>query len=630
MKRILTLLILAVALMEAQAQIIFSQDFESGVLDPMTAVDVDGKTVNPNVAGVAGPTFQVVQQSSTNKSVVSTSWFEPVGQADDWLISPPIQVTDANTFLIWRAYSPDASYRDGYQVRISTTDNQIASFSNLALNVAAELTTWTQRSVKLTNYVGQTIYFAFRNNSNDKYLLFMDDIRVEVLKGNNAILRSVAFEKYNPVDTEVPLKVTVENHGANPITSLVLQYLVNGTPYSDSITGLNIAPLKTTDITAANSILGNAQGEYPVLVNISTPNGVDDEDPVDNAGSRNLYFTADAAPKKVFVEEATGTWCIWCPRGAVNMDLIYEQYHDIVMPVAVHNFDPMTVTEYDDVFSTTVGGYPSGHVDRKSVDIDPADFGTNVALLQNRVVPTNVKTETSWDAGTRTVSIKGTAHLPFPTTANDLRFACIITEDHVTGTDDGYAQANIYSGGAQGVMGGFEDLPNPVPADQMNYNFVARALFGGFYGEENSIPDALDANQEAEINYTYTVPAEFDETEMRVIVIVLDEQTGEVLNGDMAPLTGTVSVPVIPQGRFVAYPNPTSDVLNLEVDYQSDAQINMGIYDTYGRLIQSLGQLDLSSGKQLKQISVASLASGNYILQLRNKNAVTALPFTKI
>src|SRR4029078_2480859 len=142
MKRILTLLILVTMFLGAKAQVLFYQDFESGVLDPMFAVDVDGKTVNPSVASVAGPTFQVIQQTATNKCVVSTSWFSPAGQADDWLISPPITVTDANTFVTWRAYSPDASYRDGYQVKISTTDSAITSFTTLALNVAAELTTW--------------------------------------------------------------------------------------------------------------------------------------------------------------------------------------------------------------------------------------------------------------------------------------------------------------------------------------------------------------------------------------------------------------------------------------------------------------------------------------------------------
>ena len=64
MKRIVTLLLLGFLGYQAQSQILFSQDFESGSLDPMTAVDVDGKPIASQVASFAGPTWKVVQQSA--------------------------------------------------------------------------------------------------------------------------------------------------------------------------------------------------------------------------------------------------------------------------------------------------------------------------------------------------------------------------------------------------------------------------------------------------------------------------------------------------------------------------------------------------------------------------------------
>ncbi len=630
MKRILTLLILVTCFLGARAQVLFYQDFESGSIDPMTAVDVDGKTVNPSVANVAGPTFGIVQQTAKNKAVVSTSWFDPVGQADDWLISPPITITDANTFLSWEAYSPDANFRDGYQVRVSTTDNAIASFSNLALNVAAELTTWTKRSAKLSAYVGQTIYFAFRNNSNDKYLLFMDNIKVEVLKGNNMIVKNLTFDKYNPIATEVPVKISIENHGANPLTSFFFDYTVEGNTYTDTITGLNVAPLKSTDVTHSLSYTIAETGEFPIAVNISKPNGVADEDSLDNTITRYIYGLSQALPKKVLVEEATGTWCQWCPRGAVNMDLIAANYADVAMPVAVHNADPMTISEYDGPFSQSVGGYPSGHVDRKVRDIDPADFAANIAPMQERLVPVAVTTNVTYDAENRIATIKGTAHTSIATQSNGLRFTTIITENNVTGADSGYDQVNTYSGGANGPMGGFEDLPNPVPADQMIYNYVARAIIGGFEGMENSVPDATDAGEDFEFEVQYTVPTDYNVDEMKAIVIVQDEETGEVLNGDIQKLGETTSVPLVPAGHFTAYPNPTTDVLNLVVDYQYDAKVSMKIYTPLGQLVRDLGSLDLTNGNQTAAIQVGDLNNGNYILELRDKNAVTALPFTKM
>lgn len=631
MKRILTLLLLSFLVYQVQSQVLFSQDFESGVLDPMIALDIDGKVVAPQVANFAGPTWTVVSTSASNNAIVSTSWFAPVGIADDWLISDSLHVTSPNTFLIWEAYTPDPSFRDGYQVKVSTTGKDIASFTNNLLTIGQELTTWTTRSLNLDAFVGQTIYFAFRNNSNDKYLLYMDNIRVEVLKNVNAIARQVIVEKYQPVNSVVPITVKVENHGALPITSIVFEYTVNGYTYTDTVTGINIAPLATIDITHELNYTVAEAGEVAVDIRLLTPNGTEDEAPEDNEGTQYVYGLEEQLPKKVFVEEATGTWCQWCPRGAVFMDLIVEQFGDLVMPVAVHNFDPMTVPEYDTPFSASVSGYPSGHVDRKIIDTDPSEFPTAIASIQNRRVPVAVETTTVWEESTRTVYVTGTAYSSISTEHNALRFGAVVTEDNVTGTDPGYDQVNIYAGGAQGPMGGYEKLPNPVPASQMVYDFVARALIGGFNGIEASIPDAVAANEEFSFEFSYQVPAEYDEEEMRVIVYVMDDETGEMLNGDMAGVTDqATSVPLMPLGSSVLYPNPATDMMNLAVNYQTTEPVTMAIYDVTGRMIRDLGKLDLSATSTLERIDVSDMQTGNYILELRYKNSVTALPFTRL
>ncbi len=640
MKRILTLLLLSPLFYHAQAQILFSQDFESGNLAPMTAVDVDGVPVNPSAPSFCGPTWTVVG-SATNKLVVSTSWLNPVGMADDWLITPAIAIADTNTFLYWEAYSPDANYRDGYEVRVSTTDNQIASFTNIALTIPAELTTTQKRALRLKAYVGQTVYIAFRNHSNDKYLLYMDNISVRVLKNTDVVLGKLAFEKYNPVGTVVTFKATVGNEGALPLKSLKYTWSLGSDTYTDSIVGLNIATRATQDISHTVKYTVAQTGEYPVFVSIDQPNGLDDENPYDNSGSRNLYGLTEQLPKKVVVEEGTGTWCGWCPRGYVTMEQIGQDYADVAIPIAVHNYDPMLVSEYDTPFSLTIGGYPSGHVDRKEVNIDPNNPSTGYGFinaiqnLEGRMVPVQVKASTEYDAVSRTLQIKGTAHSSIATQNNNLRFSCVITEDHVTGGSStnallNFDQTNYYSGGANGVMGGFELLPNPVPASQMVYNFANRAILGGFFGTENSIPKTLEANQDFTFDYTYQIPAGYNPDNMHAIIYILDDETGEILNGDIVTVTDLTAVSLVPEGKSVLYPNPATDVMNLSVDYQTTEPVGMIIYDTNGRMIKNLGTIDLSSGNKVQKIDVASLQTGAYLLELRHKNSVTALPFTKI
>jgi hypothetical protein len=640
MKRIITLFLLGFLCHQAQSQVLWSTDFESGTLAPMTAVDVDGRTVAPQVATFAGPTWTIVQQTETNKMVLSTSWFAPPGAADDWLILPALTITDTNTFLFWEAYSPDVNFRDGYQVRISTTDDQVASFTSTLTTVTAEETTLKKRAANLDAYIGQTIHIAFRNNSNDKYLLFMDNISVLQLPANEVFVKGVSFEKYNPVGSQVPVTITIENNGASPITSLEFTWSDGVYTYTDTLTDLSIGTRDIQDITHNVTFDITEAGEFPLNIFVENPNGTEDN-PFDNLGARTVYGLSEAPPKKVVVEEGTGTWCGWCPRGFVAMEDLGANYADVAIPIAIHNFDPMLLPDYDTPFSSTIGGYPSGHVDRKLIDIDPDNpvtgygFDDAVEDLETRMVPSYVDVTTTYDPDTRTVQITGTARLSIATQDNALRFGAVITEDGVKGASTtepltDYDQVNYYAGGANGAMGGFEELPDPVPASQMIYNDVARALIGGFYGMENSIPDAVAANEEFTFEFNYVVPAGYNPDNMDAIVFVLDEETGEILNADIEEVKTTTSVPLVPFGKSLVFPNPATDVLNLSVDFQTTDAVSMNIYDTYGRLIQNLGNIDLTSGLRTEKIDISSLNAGAYILELRHKNSVTALPFTKM
>jgi hypothetical protein len=286
----------------------------------------------------------------------------------------------------------------------------------------------------------------------------------------------------------------------------------------------------------------------------------------------------------------------------------------------------------------TIGGYPSGNIDRKEVNVDPKNpstgygFINSIQNLQSRMVPVEVHTYSSYDDATRTVNIRGIAHSSIRTQNNNLRFSCVLSEDGITGPSPGYDQHNYYGNPANqlGPMGGWENLPDPVPASQMVYNFVARAILGGYDGTEQSIPDTIEANQDFTFDYSYVVPADFNPDSMKAVVFIMDDETGEILNADQVRLRDLTAVPLVPQGKSALYPNPATDIMNLTVDFQTTDPVGMIIYTMDGRMIRNLGNLDLSSGNKSEKIDVTRLPTGSYLLELRHKNSVTALPFTKI
>ena len=113
-------------------------------------------------------------------------------------------------------------------------------------------------------------------------------------------------------------------------------------------------------------------GSNPLTVVVSNVNGAGaDANILDDSSTITISPPTTAVGKVVLGEEATGTWCQWCPRGAVFMDYMDETYGNAWAGVAVHNGDPMVDATYDSGLATSISGYPSAIVDR-GTDIDPS------------------------------------------------------------------------------------------------------------------------------------------------------------------------------------------------------------------------------------------------------------------
>ncbi|MBL1281226.1 MAG: choice-of-anchor J domain-containing protein [Fluviicola sp.] len=180
-KRLLSLaLILAVGQSIAQVEI-YNEDFQSGIPVTFTIVDNDGLTPDASVSEYTSAWIPVIDPLNALDTVAgSTSFFSPAGRADRWLITPPIVLGTYGNILYWEARSHDPSFPDDYTVLVSTTDTQLASFTDTILNLVNELATWQSRSINLSDSLldNQTVHIAFVNRTNDGFKLYIDDIRV--------------------------------------------------------------------------------------------------------------------------------------------------------------------------------------------------------------------------------------------------------------------------------------------------------------------------------------------------------------------------------------------------------------------------------------------------------------------
>lgn len=208
---ILFFFILVINLIHGQTDIL-STDFQTGIPIDYTMVDNDGFT--PAAAVSEYTSAWIIKQDPTNTldSVASsTSFFEPTGTASRWLITPPLVLGAYGNYIEWEAKSHDASFPDSYLVLVSTTDDQIASFTDTVGYVIEENFEWTNRSVNFSTYgyVNQTIYLAFVNVTNNGFKLYLDDIHawIEDPVGINEIENNVVLSVFpNPTTGIIQLK----------------------------------------------------------------------------------------------------------------------------------------------------------------------------------------------------------------------------------------------------------------------------------------------------------------------------------------------------------------------------------------------------------------------------------------
>lgn len=626
----LYLLLLAIAMVPFMGNAQFSEDFQgvdtsNGGVGPLPSgwvtYDQDGNTPNVPLPNA----WDVVTFDGVNKLAASTSSYSPAGQSDDWMVTPQITVPATSPFLIFEEWNTDPSAPGEYEVLISTTGNTPADFTTVIHTENNPSNTGLQPvAIDLASYAGQQVYIAFRNITNAGYLLGIDNVEVLSLSSDNLAIVSLELPNYGLIGANTTLDVTIMNLGGNVINTADVEWSDGTNNYVHSLSNLNLQPYASTTITHSTALNYANIVENTITVTASGINGNTDTDPSDNTMTTSFQTISQAGTKHVVIEEGTGTWCQYCPRGFVAMEHMYN--NPTLFPnfigIAVHasysstaGIDPMQVDNY--IAGASFTGFPGSNVDREILDA-PVNKDIWVNFYNTRkdiITPADVSLTASYDAATREITANVSADFYTTYAQADLRLSVVVVEDEVTGTTAGYAQANAYSGSGE-PMGGFENLPNPVPASQMVYDRVGIALLGGYNGETGSVPTAINDGDTANYTFTYTLPNDSDWSKIALVGLLIDQNTGAILNANEVQLDGlgVVENPIA-INNISMYPNPTSELINVSFGMTAPANVNLNIYSMSGALVKTQAFENLN-GNQSVQVDVSTLSAGEYLVSL--------------
>ena len=520
-----------------------------------------------------------------------------------------LTIDDGITFNLCLAAYPEATWFN-LKIEANLTLHVWKAYLNNVL-----VGTW----VNGVNTVASADFFPLQNNQ-----FFMDNVIFDhqnyTLPALNAMVGSLDMGGSIAGQNVAP-SVSILNAGQTALTSFDVNLNYNGQNYTQNITGVNVASIASYTVNIPTLALVPALNN--AVVTISNINGGNDDNAADNTLTQEVDPVVPAAGKIVVGEEATGTWCQWCPRGAVFMDKFAADYNGFWAGIAVHNGDPMVVADYDAGIGSLIGGYPSALVDRVG-DVDPSQMGSDF-FTRLQTAPKGVLTNgATWDPATRVLNVSVSTEM-LQATTGAYKVACVLTEDGVTGTGSGYNQSNAYAGGNNGAMGGYESLPSSVPAAQMVYDHVARAIAPSFIGQTGVIAATTTVGDNYTANFSFTLPATWDETEMHIVGMLIDPQgkidnagytniNEAVQNGyvGLSELIGSVNL----EQMLTVAPNPATDFTNITLHIPTAAPVSVHVLDAKGGILQAR-QFGSLQGDFEIGLNTSNYAPGLYIVELQ-------------
>lgn len=597
---------------------------------------------------------------------VSTSWLNPTGTADSWLITPTVNNIAANTVLTWNAMAPDAANADGYEIYVTTntiTAPAIGDFSssNKIYVLSAENNSWTNRGVSLAAFAGQNIRIAFKNNSTNKYQLWIDDITVQnnSTQYDGSTITNHVY-KYSTINTNNTISATFKNNGYAATNTITINYQIGVNPTITEIQNLSspLNYLEARQLTFNTLFSSPSTGYYPLKIWVSALNGQADQLNTNDTIYGGITLMASVPAKKVLVEEFTSAKSGWSPDGYTKLNSIVTT-NTTVIAAAHHDNDNMSTAEGNTLIADYANGFPTASIDQyyfsgnETVGIDRANWSSTISQRAAMKVPATVTlTGLSYNSGTR--QIDATVSSSFlGDVKGDYRLNLYVKENHVFGpttdnTDNGWNQYNsLYAVPTSPYyqVGSYLNATNfLMNANEFKHQYVIDYIADGAYGASGIIPATPNTSgQTYTKSYSYVLPTpstgEFRYNPDNIYLIgVLTEYNADakqrtVINAEEVKLNSNPEMPVGLKELnevtfdFGLFPNPATNACNISFYQTKREDVKINIYNTLGELVHS-EFINTSVGEVNHALQLEHLTLGTYFIELSN-NKRSRLGVTK-
>lgn len=432
-------------------------------------------------------------------------------------------------------YTIDGAFYVGYYFYIDkvTDDESKSPVQYVAKNVGNGLFVTTNRTYKKwTN-------MSSHNMTSTLSVVIEGDFET------NAISLTSVEDKVTVPGKAEKGEAYIMNNGTTPVSSLAWTYKVNDQTTEGTVSFNPAVPADFTssakfefDIPAIEGL-----GSYPGELTVTKVN----DEAVSVKGTNTVYVMDREPVRRVVMEEFTGTWCGWCPRGWVAMKLLNEEMPDKFIGLAYHNGDIMwTMSAYP----VQVGGLPGSYLDR-TISCDPY-FGTSEDTpmgIRNDVearaalpVDANIDVFAEYSADGNSINVEASVYYFRDFPKNPYLLSFVVTEDGLKGDNPGLWRQSSYYPGQKGYGPEMDEWVNGKSSMEVEYDDVVLAS-SRYRGVVGSQPESVMSGNYYQGSYTFdcskftsindsTLGTDLlqDRTKVNVIAILVNSETRQIEN----------------------------------------------------------------------------------------------------
>ena len=598
----------ATGLMAQGQSVIYSENFDNGIPSTWTQTTnaTDGGFLGGNSTSLSSQYFSFTNPGSN--FVATNDDGCNCDKSNEYLITDVIDLSGYSVMhATFKSFYYGATLQGATEVaEFLYSTNGGATWTSLGtLDPAGD---WETQWIDVTAACGNAnVQFAFNYQDGGGWLygLGIDDFALFAPYNFDVAMESLNMPTTLGLNNApFTFEGTLRNYGGATITSATINYSVNGgTPVTESLSGLSIAPYDTYTWTHTTAWNPSTTGTYSVDFYALPINGTFDQNTSNDNLNVSIEVLTATADRVVLAEEFTSSTCGPC----ASFNPGYKQLLDANSA----NTETGRVTSVKYQMNWPSPGndpaYNQEAADRRvaygiSGVPDVVYSGSNIPTSQANIdivkdVPSLANLSAEWSATGNYIQCDATVNALADLGSNVVLHMAMIEKQ---------INHSIQTNGETVFYHVFRKF-----MDGSNGHSMSNMTAGNTYTHYANSTISVNAAP-AQGSFDFWIGT----SNMDVIVWLQNTTTGEVLQSAYGKYTTSGINEMDDVARFIAvYPNPSNEVAGIELDLIDRSDVTLNLVNSLGQTVYTSAK-SLDAGIQKIEVSTASLSAGLYFINV--------------